>query len=281
MLFEIGLALSYVNRRPLILVLLTLAGLLVLAVGVRGYHQGTTRRHGRTSHHHRYPSPPVAYARPTSVPSPSPEAGATPAGTPTAPTPVPRDRLEVARTAIAAQGDPARLATLGSRGANPRLKRIVFYLALARDAGADPGQIIEEAQRQNGSAGTPRAELVKAGLLRNLKIADGLGLLTPDNRARLRRGAAPVVTRGPYAGQHAEVDHVVPRALARELDHELANLELLPARLNRQKSARVGERQLDYARRFRDAGLISAGSFARVQAAYRPAGTAAVELAVP
>lgn len=122
---------------------------------------------------------------------------------------------------------------------------------------------------------------MEAGLLRNLKIADGLGLLTPENRQRLKRGAAPIVTRGPYAGQPAEVDHIVPRALAPELDHELANLELLPETLNRRKSARVGERHLDYAQRFQAAGLLRAGTFKRAPGTFRPAGTAEVELTVP
>ena len=47
------------------------------------------------------------------------------------------------------------------------------------------GAIIRASQRANGSADTPRAPLVEAGLLRNLKIADGLGLLTPENRRLL------------------------------------------------------------------------------------------------
>lgn len=181
-----------------------------------------------------------------------------------------RPPVALAVEAIAAQSDPAKLATLGRRQANPRLKRIVYFLAQARDAGADPAAVIQAAQKANGSAGTPRAALVSAGLLRNLKIADGLGLLTPDNRARLSRGNAPIVTRGPYAGQPAEVDHVVPLALAGELDHELANLELLPETLNRRKSDKVGARQVDYARRFRDAGLLLPGTFERVQSAFHP-----------
>ena len=40
---------------------------------------------------------------------------------------------------------------LGSRATNPRLKRILYYLAVARDGGADPAEIIEQAQRTNGS----------------------------------------------------------------------------------------------------------------------------------
>jgi len=191
-------------------------------------------------------------------------------------------RLAVCIQAIAAQSDPARLATLGERGANPRLKRIVYYLAQARAAaGADPAEVIEQAQKQNGSAGTPRAPLVKASLLRNLKISDGLGLLTPANLPGLRRGQAPTITRGPYTGQRAEVDHIVPLAHAPEIGNELANLELLPAALNRAKLDKVGERQLALARKFRAAGLISEATLAAVQARFQPSGTARYELPEP
>ncbi len=189
-----------------------------------------------------------------------------------------KEQLSVCVQAIAAQSDPAKLATLGERGANPRLKRIMYYLARARASGAEPGDVIEQAQRQNGSFGTPRALLVKASLLRNLKICDGLGLLTPGNLAGLRRGGAPTVTRGPYVGQKAEVDHIVPLARARGIGNELANLEMLPASLNRAKSDKVGERQLALAGKLHDAGLLADADFARVQARFRPAGTEKYEI---
>ena len=105
-----------------------------------------------------------------------------------------------------------------------------------------PADVIEQAQRANGSFGTPRALLVKASLMRNLKICDGLGLLTPENRQRLRHGQAPVVTRGPYRGEPVHVDHIVPLAHAWDVDNELANLELLPRTLN-WPSARYGSLQ--------------------------------------
>lgn len=189
-----------------------------------------------------------------------------------------REQLSTCVTAIASQSDPAKLATLGSRQANPRLKRILYYLAQARAAGADPGNVLDQAQRVNGSFGTPRAPLVKASLLRNLKICDGLRMLTPENLEKLKRGNAPVVMRGPYTGQIAEVDHIVPLAQAHELGNELANLEMLPAALNRAKSDKVGERQMALARRFRSAGLISAESMARLEARFVPAGTGKFEL---
>ena len=216
------------------------------------------------------PSPSVAQATPAPTVPPELQDG-----------PGPQVPLSTCLTAIAAQSDPAKLATLGTRGANPRLKRIMYYLAQARQGGADPSEVIHDAQRMNRSAGTPRAALVKAGVLRNLKICDGLGLLTPENMAALRRGNMPTVTRGPYIGQGAEVDHIVPLAIAPEIGNELANLEMLPGTLNRAKSTKVGERQLALAKKFRDAGMISEASMARVQVAFRPAGTQQYELTEP
>ena len=190
----------------------------------------------------------------------------------------PGEKLSVCITAIAAQSDPSKLATLGTRAANPRLKRIMYYLYQARVGGADPATVIDQAQQHNGSAGTPRAALVKASLLRNLKICDGLGLFTPGNLQGLRTGQAPTVTRGPYAGQVAEVDHIVPLSLAPEVGNELANLEMLPADLNRSKSNKVGERQLALAKKFKDAALISEATLANVQARFRTSSTATHEL---
>jgi hypothetical protein len=189
--------------------------------------------------------------------------------------------LSTCITAIAAQSDPAKLATLGERAANPRLKRIMYWLAAARDTGADPGDVVDQAQKMNRSFGTPRAPLVKASLLRNLKICDGLGLLTPQDLRALRHGSAPIVNRGPYAGQTAEVDHIIPLARAYEIGNELANLEMLPATLNRSKSAKVGERQLDLAKKFRDGGLISEATMANIQASFRPSSTARYEQSTP
>ena len=191
---------------------------------------------------------------------------------------VPAEQTDPCLTAVAAQSDPAKLSTLGTRAANPRLKRIVYWLAVARDQGRSPADVIDQAQLANGSASTPRAALVKTALLRNLKIADGLGLLTPENQELMRRGNAPRVTRGPYSGEPIEVDHIVPYSVAPEIGNELANLEMLPRSLNQRKKAKVGERQLAVAQQMQNAGLLSTATMARVQAAFRPASTENVEL---
>ncbi len=57
--------------------------------------------------------------------------------------------------------------------------------------------------------------------------------------------------------QEASVDHIIPRTVVPELDNVIANLELLPLRLNERKNAKVGVRQLDLGRKLYKAGLLS------------------------
>jgi hypothetical protein len=42
-----------------------------------------------------------------------------------------------------------------------------------------------------------------------------------------------------------------------ELDNVIANLELMPLRMNESKNNKVGARQRDLAKKFHDAGLLS------------------------
>jgi len=62
---------------------------------------------------------------------------------------------------------------------------------------------------------------------------------------------------GPYAGEIASVDHIIPRAVAPELDNCIANLELLPLKLNQSKNDKTGALQIDLARKLHSAGLLS------------------------
>ena len=73
----------------------------------------------------------------------------------------------------------------------------------------------------------------------------------------MRHGKAPTVMKGPYKGDQLSVDHIIPRAVVPELDCVIANLELLPLRMNESKNAKIGDRQRDMARKFYRAGLLS------------------------
>ena len=73
----------------------------------------------------------------------------------------------------------------------------------------------------------------------------------------MRRGNAATVKRGPYAGHQLSVDHIIPRSVCLELDNVIANLELMPERMNSGKGASVGQRQRDLGRKLNRAGLLS------------------------
>jgi hypothetical protein len=159
--------------------------------------------------------------------------------------------------------DPAKLATLGARGANPRVQKATWLLSDAAANGIKPGAVIEQAQESLGIL-PQRAALTKAALLRNLKTAQNLGCLDPAGMAEMARGRAATIQNGPYAGDQLSVDHIIPRAVCPELDNVMANLELMPQRLNSTKRDRIGDRQRSHAKALFDAGLLSAAGLARV-----------------
>jgi hypothetical protein len=148
-------------------------------------------------------------------------------------------------TAIRSLTDPAKIATLKSAYAcNERLLKVVYWLNHARGQGSPVDDVVEQALLPQTNR-----QLVKESLLRNLVIAERLGLLTDANLDRMRRGRSPEVTSGPYSGEPAEVDHILPVAKFPQFSKEFWNLELMPRTLNRRKGDSVGQRQLDLLRK--------------------------------
>jgi len=175
-----------------------------------------------------------------------------------------------AAVAIAPLTDPSKLATLkGERAANPRLQKCVYWLAYAEEQGEKPETVLDESAKLNKTEGKPYAGFVRWGLLENLKIAKELGLLTPEGMAELKRGKSATITKGQYAGQEAEADHVIPRAVCPELQNQVMNLELLPASLNRAKSDKVTERARVFAKELYDAKLLSEAGWNSVESINR------------
>ena len=158
---------------------------------------------------------------------------------------------------IASLIDPAKLATLGKRGANPRVQKAVYWLAAAQKEGEKPAKVLDRAVALAGYKNSDAAKLTKDALLRNLDIAEKLGCLDDAGLAAMRRGNAPTVRKGPYKGDELSVDHIIPRAVVPELDNVIANLELMPLRMNETKNDKIGDRQRDMAKKFYQAGLLS------------------------
>jgi hypothetical protein len=101
------------------------------------------------------------------------------------------------------------------------------------------------------------AKLTREALVRNHEIADKLGCLDPEGLAEMRRGKAATVRRGPCKGDQLSVHHIIPRAVVRELDNVIANLELMPLRVNEKKNDKIGGRQRSLAKQPFEAGLLS------------------------
>jgi hypothetical protein len=161
--------------------------------------------------------------------------------------------------------EPLKLATLGERGANPRIQKAVYWLHTARSKGKKLEAVLDSAITRAGYTNKLAAELTKAALLRNLEIAEKLGCLEQAGLAEMRRGKSPTVRKGPYKGDELSVDHVIPRAVMPELDNVIANLELMPLRINERKNAKIGSRQRALAKQFREAGLLSASGLNKVE----------------
>lgn len=146
--------------------------------------------------------------------------------------------------------DPAKLATLKPRSASDRIDKAMYWLRQAPDPAAVMAAVVD----RYGWTGTAKGELLVQAVLRNLAILEELGCLTPENLELLRRGRAPMITKGPYAGEIVELDHIVPVAHAPHWSNVIANHQYLPKSLNRQKSDRMGPAELAYEQRLKAAG---------------------------
>ena len=152
--------------------------------------------------------------------------------------------------------DPAKIATLSERGANPRVRKITYWLEIGRREGKNPAVVMRGVMERVGWV-DQKGKITAEAMLRNRIIAERLGCLYQMGMVLLRRGNAPKVKNGPYAGSVLSVDHIIPRSVAPELDNVLANLELMPQEVNGRKGASIGSRQIDLAQKLYSVGLLS------------------------
>lgn len=158
---------------------------------------------------------------------------------------------------VSSLGDPAKLATLSSRGATAdRLVKICFYLHEARASGITPESIVTASVDSWGWTGTAKGNLTAAVILHALSSLENYGCFDlAEDRASLKRGARPTIRRGRYAGEPVEMDHVVPVAIAPQWTQVIANLEPVPQSVNRNKSDSVDGRVSRHRKRLLDAGF--------------------------
>jgi len=156
----------------------------------------------------------------------------------------------------------------GKRKATRYLRRAMFFLETGRRNGRDMGGLIDEAQRLNGETGTTRTAAVRARLLENHSILEGLGCLSEEGVAKLRSGNAPTITTlKDHPGEIASVDHILPRSVAPELDNRLYNLRFMPEYLDGRKANRIETWQVLLAREWQKAGLLSSSGLQAIEKA--------------
>jgi hypothetical protein len=134
------------------------------------------------------------------------------------------------------------------------VQKYVAILEEAQRSGKDPAVVASEAVAIAGLRGD-LARLTAEAMLRNRVIAERLGCLNTAGLEEMRQGRAPTVTKGPYRGDQLSVDHIIPLSVMPEFDKVIANLELMPLRMNVKKNAGMGDRQQDLLKKLRAAGL--------------------------
>ncbi|MDB4741410.1 hypothetical protein OAF79_02055 [Akkermansiaceae bacterium] len=132
--------------------------------------------------------------------------------------------------------------------------------------GFDVGEVIDQVHSVIGSYEPKRAKAQRESLIRNRLILERLGCVDEAGMIKLRKGNAPTITKGPYAGEIVTGDHIIPRSVCPELDNALYNLEMMPLTLNQRKSAKIGQRQIDLAKRWNTDGLLSSEGLRNVLA---------------
>jgi hypothetical protein len=154
--------------------------------------------------------------------------------------------------------DPAKLDSLkGKRAATPRLRKACYWLEMASRDDHDLEAVISQAHALTGSHRAERMKAQSLSLIRNVTILERLGCFDESGMAKLRNGKAPVITKGPYAGEIVTGDHIIPRSVCEELDERLYNLEFVPLTINQRKGAKVTARQVALAKQWNKEGLLS------------------------
>ena len=91
------------------------------------------------------------------------------------------------RDALVNLCDPAKIATISAeRGANPRVRKIAYWLEMARKSGREPSTEMKEVMLNVGWGGTAKGELTADAMVRNRVIAERLGCLDESGMTDLR-----------------------------------------------------------------------------------------------
>jgi len=92
---------------------------------------------------------------------------------------------------IASLIEPAKLPTLKTRGAIPRIHKLVYQIEMARRDRQNSTTVINQAMNLVGIVNQSQAQLIRAELLRNHTIAPRLGCLDAPGLEEMKHGKSP------------------------------------------------------------------------------------------
>jgi hypothetical protein len=152
--------------------------------------------------------------------------------------------------------DPAKLATLGERAANPRVHKLLYHLHGLDASGGSIANAVEIALTPGVSAAYGYApHLAKEQILATYHAAKDMGIFTDAaNLEKMRRGMSPTIISGVDAGKLVHVDHIIPLKHAPELGNNFANLRYTTASENTARGAALDQDALTLAQLLQSTG---------------------------
>jgi hypothetical protein len=159
--------------------------------------------------------------------------------------------------------DPAKLATLGGRAANPRVHKLLYHLHGLEASGGSIAKAVEIALPPGASAAYGYApHLAKEQILATYQTAKDMGIFTDvANLEKMRRGMSPTIINGVDAGKLVHVDHIIPLKHAPELGNNFANLRYTTASANTARGAALDQDALTLAHRLQSTGWKPTSEF--------------------
>lgn len=164
-----------------------------------------------------------------------------------------------------------RVHSARERGSNETMRLVNFKIYQAHLDGLDIRKLLDLAQPPSKQP-PPLAQLNVRRFLSNLELGIQYGIYEgEENLLALAYGRAPTITKGEYAGQRIDVEHIVPKSIAPGLDNILANLMWMPSSLNQSKSNTITGEALRIASIFRDEKILPIEEYLAVRDAYEAA----------
>ncbi len=155
--------------------------------------------------------------------------------------------------------DPARLATITTRsGVTTRTHKLLAYLYQHEAAGGDIAGVLKKAAGRD--SGIFDAKIDIAQIQKTYHQAKEWGIFDDaGNIERMQHERAPTITRGPYAGQFVEVDHIIPWSRAPETRTTFGNLRYLPEKVNQARSDTLDADMIEKVNEYAKRGLLTPG----------------------